>query len=120
MLDLAGVRELGVAEQLGQHRRHRAALAVARLVAGDDEVDALDRADGGGEDLRGLEQVGAVEALVDDVHRLVGAHGQRLADRVGGPLRPDAQDGDLTVVGFLDHERLLDGALVDLVEHRVG
>jgi hypothetical protein len=118
--DLAGVGQLGEAEQLGQDRGDRAAGAVARLVAGDDQVDILDRADRGGQHLGRLQDVGAVQRVVDDVHGLVRTHGQRLADGLGGPLRADAHDGDLTVVGLLDHERLLDGALVDLVEHRIG
>ena len=41
--------------------------------------------------------------LVGQVHRLVGAHRQRLADRVGSPVRTHRHDGHLgAVVGLLD------------------
>ncbi len=43
-------------------------------------------------------RVGAGDRVVDDVHALVGAHLQRLADRVGGLLGADAEHGDLGVV----------------------
>src|SRR5690606_14574261 len=44
----------------------------------------------------------------------------RLADRVGGLLRADGEDGDLAAVLLLEPERLLDGVLVELVDHTVG
>ena len=60
-------------------------------------------------------------AVVGQVHGLVRAHRQRLADRVGRPVRAHRQHGDLgAVVGLLELQRLLDRPLVDLVEHRVG
>ena len=73
----------------------------------------------------GLDDVGTVHAVVEQVHGLVGAHRQRLADRLGGALGAGGQDGDgaLGAVGgflLLDQQRLFDGALVDLVEHGVG
>jgi hypothetical protein len=53
------------------------------------------------------------------VYGLVRAHRQRLADRLGRPLRAHRQDGDLAAVGLLEPERLLHRVLVDLVHHRV-
>jgi hypothetical protein len=61
-----------------------------------------------------------VDRLVGDVHRLVGAHRQRLADRVGGRVRADRQDGDLAALRLLEGQRLLDGVLVHLVDDVVG
>ena len=40
---------------------------------------------------------------------LVGAHRQRLADRLGGLVRTGRQNGDLTAVGLLDLESGFDG-----------
>ena len=61
-----------------------------------------------------------MQRLVSDVDRLVRAHRERLADRVGGPVRADGHHGDLAALRLLDQQSLLDGALVDLVEHGVG
>ena len=47
-------------------------------------LDRLGQHQGGGE------RVGAGDRVVDDVDALVGAHLQRLADRVGGLVGPDA------------------------------
>ena len=63
--------------------------------------------------------------VVEQVDGLVGAHRQRLADRLGGALRARGQQGHraLGAVGGLflpDQQRLFDGALVDLVQHGVG
>ena len=79
-----------------------------------------DLAERGGQGPRGLDRVGAVEGRVVDVHGLVGTHGQRLADGVGGAVRTGGEHGHLAALGLLDQQRFFDGALVDLVEHGVG
>jgi len=66
-----------------------------------------------------------VHAVVLEVDGLVGAHGQGLADRLGGALGARGQHGHRPVdaVGGLflpDLQRFFDGALVDLVQNRVG
>ena len=64
--------------------------------------------------------VGAVQVVVLDVDGLVGAHGQRLAQRVLGVLGADGQHGDLRVVGLVgDLQRLLDRVLVELRQQAV-
>ncbi|CAM5243518.1 hypothetical protein SGLAM104S_03234 [Streptomyces glaucescens] len=61
-----------------------------------------------------------MQVLVLDVDRLVGAHGQRLAQGVLGVLRADRQHGDLGVVRALgDLQRLLDRVLVQFGEQTV-
>src|SRR5437764_5145460 len=117
---LADIGHLRQAEQLGDDRRDGATASVRGLVARDDQVVAAGLRDGGGEDLRGRDRVRAVKHRVGDVDRLVGAHGQRLADGVGRAIRAYRDHGDLALAGFLDLQRLFDGLLVDLVEHGVG
>ena len=119
---LAQVRQLRQAQVLGDDRRNRAADAVGGLVAGDDQLGALDGAERAGQRPAGLDHVGAVQALVEQVHGLVGAHRQGLADRLGGALGAGCQHGHSAVAAFLllDQQRFFDGALVDLVEHGVG
>ena len=82
-------------------------------------VRALDGPIALGEHLGGR-SVRAVQCLVVDVHRLVGAHGERLADGLGGAAGTDGDHGDLAAVGLLEQQRLLDRTLVDLVEDGVG
>jgi hypothetical protein len=59
------------------------------------------------------------ERVVDQVHRLVGAHRQGLADRFGRLLRAHGQHGDLAAVGLLDLQGLLDGVLIQLVDQAI-
>ena len=101
---------------------HRAADAVGGLVAGDDQLGALDGAQRARQRPAGLDHVGAVQAVVLEVDGLVGAHRQRLADRLGGALGTGGQHGHRAVaaLALLDLQRLFDRALVDLVQHRVG
>jgi hypothetical protein len=99
--------------------------AVGGLVTGDHQLGALDGAQRTRQRPSGLDDVGAVQPVVDQVDGLVGAHRQRLADRLGGPLRSGGQHGhrSLGAVGGLflpDEQRLFDGAFVDLVQHGVG
>ena len=63
--------------------RNRAADAVGGLVARDHQLGALDRAERAGERPRGLDQVRAMHAVVEQVYGLVGTHGQGLADGLG-------------------------------------
>src|SRR3954447_948882 len=51
---------------------------------------------------------------------LVGAHGEGLADRVGGLVRAHREDRHLAAVRLLDRQRLFDGVLVELVDDTVG
>lgn len=61
-----------------------------------------------------------MDVLVVDVDGLVGAHRQRLAQRVLGVVRAHGHDGDLGVVGLLgDAQGLLDRVLVQLGEQAV-
>ena len=118
--DLAGVGQRRQPQHLGDHRRHRRRPPVRRLVAGQHQVHVPDGADHAGQRPRRADRVRAGQGLVGQVHRRVGAHRQRLADRLGGPVRAHRHDGHRAAVGLLELQRLLDGALVDLVEHRVG
>jgi hypothetical protein len=61
-----------------------------------------------------------VDRLVHDVHRLVRAHRQGLADGVGGRVRAHGQHRDLAPLAVADEQRLLDGVLVHLVDDVVG
>jgi hypothetical protein len=68
--------------------------------------------------------VGAGQAVIQQVHRLVRAHRQRLADRFGRVLRAHGQDRDLGLVprgplGLGDLQAFLDGVLVKLVDQPV-
>src|SRR4051794_27003676 len=63
--DLAQVGQLGQAQVFGDYRRNRAADAVGGLVAGDDKLGALDGAQGTGQRPPRLDQVGAVQAVIE-------------------------------------------------------
>ena len=92
-LDLRAERDAaGSAEPLGQHRRHDAHRAVGRGHAAHHQVVGVGPIFliGLGEHQRGGDRVGAGDRVVDDVDALVGAHLQRLADRVDGLLGADA------------------------------
>ncbi len=121
----AQVGELRKTQVLGDDGRHRTADAVGGLVARDDQLGALDGAERTRQRPPGLDDVRTVHALVEQVHRLVGTHRQRLTNRLGGALGTGGQhrDGALGAVGgclLLDQQGLFDGALVDLVEHGIG
>ena len=71
-----------------------------------------------------VDRASAGQPVVQQVHGLVRAHRQRLADRLGGLLRAHGQDGDLGLVTRLalrlgDLQALLDGVLVKLVDEPV-
>jgi hypothetical protein len=122
---LAQVGQLRQAQILGDDRGHRSADAVGGLVTGDDQLGALDGAQRAGQRPPRLHDVGAVHAVVEQVHRFVGAHRQGLAVGIGRTLGTGCEHGHSAfgaVGGFLllDQKRLFDGALVDLVEHGVG
>src|SRR5262249_342018 len=69
---------------------------------------------------RGSDTMGASQRVVDEVHGLVGAHRQGLADRFGGALWTHRQDRHLAAVGLRLPQSLLDRELVKLVDHGVG
>lgn len=64
--------ELRQAQVLGDDRRYRATDTVGGLVTGDDQLGALDGAQRAGQRPRGLDDVGPVQAVVLEVHGLVG------------------------------------------------
>ena len=73
-----------------------------------------------GQDVGGLDRVGAVQGIVLDVDSLVGTHRQCFADRVGGARGSGGQHCDLAAVGLFDLQSGFDGFLVDLVDHRIN
>ncbi len=107
------------AQVLGDDGRNGTGAAVGGLVAGDDQLDALDLTESSSQGVRRLDGVGAVEGRVVEVDGLVGAHGQRLADGIGRAIGTGGEHGDLATVALLDEQSLFDGPLVDLVEHGV-
>ena len=121
-LDHRAQRDLREVEALGQHRRDHRAGRVGRGHAAHHQVDRrllADLLDRGRPAPARCEVVGAGDRVVDDVDALVGAHLQRLLDRVGGVLGTHGQRGDrdLLAVGLLlELQRLLDGVLVELGE----
>src|SRR5204862_4986927 len=91
------------------------AVGVGRLLAEEDELGLLAR-ERAREDLARGDEIGAGRSLVADEDGAVGAHGERLAERVGGPLRADRDDDHLVVAVALQPQRLLDGVRVEVVE----
>ena len=112
--ELAGIRHLGQAQALGEHRRDDPHRAVGRGHPGEHEVVVPDLADRLGEDEGGARGVGAVDGVVTDVHALVRAHLQGLLDGVGGLGRAHREHRDLSPAGLDQLQRLLDGILVQL------
>ena len=117
--ELAGAGELRDAQPLGQQRRHDRHLGVGGLRTAEHEV-VLQLRQRGGDHRAGLHRARAVDGVVDDVHGLVRAHRQGLADGVGGRVGADGQDGDLAALPVAHQQRLLDGVLVHLVDDVVG
>ena len=109
----------GTPRRSDEHRRDDGHPGVGALGAEDHEVP-LDRAERLGEDRRGGERVRPVDGVVHHVDAGVGAHGQRLADRLRRLLRTHGEDRDLAGVLLGELQGLLDGVLVELVHHRVG
>ncbi len=112
--------QLRQAQVLGDNRGDGTGTTIGGLIARDDQFDTLDLAQRAGQHPGGLHGVGAADRRIVDVDGLVGTHGKRLADGLGGPVRTGGQHGDLTALGLLDQQRFFDGALVDLVEDGVG
>jgi hypothetical protein len=83
---------------VGEHRGDGTADAVAGLVARDDEPDVLDLPERARQCERSLDGVRAVQSLVGEVVRLVGAHRQRATDGRLGTRRPSGQH-DYVVAG---------------------
>ena len=104
---------------LGQHRRDDAGPGVGRLAAEDDQVVA-DPPEHVGHGGGGTQDVGPGQGVIDQVHSLVGAHRQRLADGLGGARRTHREDRDAALVRFGDPQAFLDRVLVEFVRHGVG
>jgi hypothetical protein len=98
--------------------RRRRAAAVRRLLAEQDEVGrfALDRRS---ERSARRHEVGARGRFVGNEQNAVGAHGQRLPQRLERPLRAERDEHDLRRgVVALDPQRLLDCIRVERVQRR--
>ena len=96
----AHMGHLGQPEVFGDDGRDRAAGTVAGRIAGDDQLGALDGAQRASQGPAGLDHVRAVQAGVEQVHTLVGAHRERLADGLAGFLRAGGQHGHGAVAAF--------------------
>ena len=82
---------------------------------------ASSRAKRSGESVGGGEEIGAVERVVGHEHRPVGAHRERLPQRVGGARGPERDDDDLALAGRVAHaQRLLDRMQVEVGDREVA
>ena len=120
---LAGSDALSTSYALGQHRGHHAHPGISRLRPADHQVKA-GLPEYLGQRVRGGPRVGPGQPVIQQVHRLVRAHRQRLADRLGRLVRAHGHDGDLGLgarlaLGLGDLQALLDGVLVELVDEPV-
>src|SRR5439155_18513182 len=110
------LRDERAAQALGDGGPEDGAVGVAGLLAEEDELRILAlqrlREHGARRD-----EVGAFGRLVRDEQDAVGAHRERLPQRLERPRRPERDDDDLRVRDpLLDPERLLDGVHVEGVE----
>ena len=111
----AGEGRLAAAEEGGEHLAGLVGIVVDRLLAEEDEIGRLVLRDGG-KGLGDAKRFGA--AVVDDEDGAIGAHGERLAQRVLGLGGADRDDDDLgRGAGFLEADGFFDGDLVKRV-HR--
>ena len=115
--DLLGEGHHGQAELGGEHLGHGAGVAVGGLDAGEHQVVVAGLADGGGQDLGGVERAGAGDGVVGHEHGLGRTHGERRPQT--GRLVPGGHghEGDLAAAGLVDQlERHLDPVGVGLVQ----
>ena len=114
-VELGGLRDDGAAQPLGDRGPEHGAVGVGGLLAEEHEVGAL-ALERLREDRARRDEIRARGARVGDEHGAVGAHRERLAERVGGLLGPERDDDDLGVGVALEPQRLLDGVRVEVVE----
>ena len=117
---LGGGADVRNVEQLRQRRPELPAVQVDLLLAAQDQVVAL-VFDSGGDQAGHLQFVEVVEGLILQVDALVAADGQGRPQRLGRLRRSDDQRGDAFDVGafLLELHRLLDGELVEGVDHHL-
>src|SRR6185436_1408572 len=81
---------------------HHAHVPVGGGAAHEDEVGAAELLDGGGEGLRGLEVIDALEFGAGDEDAFIGAHGERVLDGIAGGVGAEGDNGDLpATIGFV-------------------
>ncbi len=117
VLDLDAHHQPGVrqSESSGHQGRGDAPAQVVRLRAGEDQVERL-ASDRRGESARGRHRVAQRERRIVQVGGAIGAQGERLAQRLAHALGAEAEHHHLAAALLADLERLLERALVALVD----
>ena len=117
--ELHRLRDDRPAEPLGDRRPEDGAVGVGGLLAEQDEVGVL-LLERRREQPARRDEVGARGRVVGDEHGAVGAHRERLAQRVERLLRPERDGDDLGVGVALEAQRLLDRVRVEVVERALA
>ena len=113
---LRDLRDDGMTKAVGDGRPEHGAVGVVPLLPKNDEVGAL-ALERGRERPRGRDEVRSGRGVVRDQDGAVGAHRERLAQRVERSRRAHRNEDDLALtVCFLDLQRLLDGLCVEMVQ----